>query len=398
MEALLAPHVDSFDAFVSEGLSSHVADLEAQEASLPSGAPQLRIWFESLTIGKPVRSDGGSLDVKAMYPAEARERGISYRAQLHGVICRQLGEEDPVSFSRALGQLPIMVRSKRCNLRGLSPSQLVARGEEGGEVGGYFICNGNERAIRLLIAPRRNHMMGIIRPSFKNRGPEFTQFAVVVRCVRRDGTSQTMALHQLSTGCSRLRVTISKQANLHSYHARHEPLVAASNSIFTSTSASSDMSTSTSTSASASASISTCTSTAYCHAMLQKRCCDPEQFHQSIRTRTFITFRINHNMHFTLQLQPSHLTLRTSHFIQLTPQAPRQKELSTTINTHQRMTTITQDTASTTSNSRIRLHATPHSTRAQAFSPHDSQHTQPRKHALPPRRSSSFLRCSSSKR
>ena len=58
-------------------------------------------------------------------------------------------------------------------------------------MGGYFIINGNERAIRLLIAPRRDHLMGIIRPSFKNRGPEFGPHAVLVRCARPDGTSPT---------------------------------------------------------------------------------------------------------------------------------------------------------------------------------------------------------------
>lgn len=73
------------------------------------------------------------------------------------------------------------------------------------------MCNGNERAIRLLIAPKRNHVMGIARPSFKNRGSTFTQFATVIRCCRPDGTSQTVALHLLSTGGANLRVTISKQ-------------------------------------------------------------------------------------------------------------------------------------------------------------------------------------------
>ena len=61
-----------------------------------------------------------------------------------------MGEGEPEKFPRSLGMLPIMCRYKRCNLRGMSRTQLIARGEEGGEVGGYFLCNGNERAIRLL--------------------------------------------------------------------------------------------------------------------------------------------------------------------------------------------------------------------------------------------------------
>ena len=49
-----------------------------------------------------------------------------------------------------MGDIPMMVRSGRCHLAGLSPRELVARKEEASEMGGYFICNGNERAVRLL--------------------------------------------------------------------------------------------------------------------------------------------------------------------------------------------------------------------------------------------------------
>ena len=78
-------------------------------------------------------------------------------------------------------------------------------------MGGFFIINGNEKAIRLLIAPRRNHLMGICRPSFRNRGADFGPNAVAVRCVRRDGSSQTVGLHLLTSGGAKLRVMINKQ-------------------------------------------------------------------------------------------------------------------------------------------------------------------------------------------
>ena len=61
----------------------------------------------------------------------------------------------PRRYEVRLGLMPIMVRSKLCHLHGLKGKQLAARHEEMGENGGYFICNGNERAIRLLIAPRK---------------------------------------------------------------------------------------------------------------------------------------------------------------------------------------------------------------------------------------------------
>ena len=50
-----------------------------------------------------------------------------------------------------LGHLPIMVKSKKCHLRKKSCAELVAAKEESLEMGGYFICNGIERIIRILI-------------------------------------------------------------------------------------------------------------------------------------------------------------------------------------------------------------------------------------------------------
>lgn len=45
-----------------------------------------------------------------------------------------------------------MVGSALCHLRGASRSELVSRGEESTDMGGYFVCNGIDRVIRMLIA------------------------------------------------------------------------------------------------------------------------------------------------------------------------------------------------------------------------------------------------------
>jgi len=77
---------------------------------------------------------------------------------------------------------------------------LVRRKEEAEELGGYFIVNGIEKIIRLLLVNRRNFPMAITRPSFANRGPEYTAHGVIVRSVRPDETSQTNTLHYLKDG------------------------------------------------------------------------------------------------------------------------------------------------------------------------------------------------------
>jgi DNA-directed RNA polymerase I subunit RPA2 len=93
----------------------------------------------------------------------------------------------------------------------MSSAQLVQRHEEPEEFGGYFIVNGNERLIRYLILPRRNHVTSIHRPSFQNRGPSYTPYAVQIRCVRPDQTSVTNTLHYLANGSAMLRFSWRKQ-------------------------------------------------------------------------------------------------------------------------------------------------------------------------------------------
>ena len=211
LRTLFSPHIDSFNQFLDDGTVQCVSALEAQEVEHPSGGPRLRFWLESVSVARPMRTDHGVIDAKPLYPAECRERACSYRGQMRAVLMRQAGEEAPDQLERRLGLMPIMVRSKLCHLNGLSSAGLVGKHEEGSEMGGFFIINGNERAIRLLIAPRRNHLMAIVRPSFRNRGADFEAEAVLVRCVRPDGSSQTVGLHLLASGNAKLRVTISKQ-------------------------------------------------------------------------------------------------------------------------------------------------------------------------------------------
>ena len=77
---------------------------------------------------------------------------------------------------------------------------MVQRKEEAEELGGYFVVNGIEKLIRLLVVNRRNFPMAIERPSFEGRGPAFTKYGMIVRSVRPDQTSQTNVLHYLKDG------------------------------------------------------------------------------------------------------------------------------------------------------------------------------------------------------
>lgn len=78
---------------------------------------------------------------------------MTYKAPLTlDLVFEAVGSQSgPQSFAKRLGSIPIMTKSAGCYLRGLDRAGLIAAKEESTEFGGYFICNGIERIIRMLI-------------------------------------------------------------------------------------------------------------------------------------------------------------------------------------------------------------------------------------------------------
>lgn len=97
-------------------------------------------------VGYPTGDDG----VGPLTPRECRERGLMYASPVRATFRIQRDDGPVLSVQRSLGDLPIMVGSARCRLRGRGPEEMVALREEASECGGYFIVNGIERIIRLL--------------------------------------------------------------------------------------------------------------------------------------------------------------------------------------------------------------------------------------------------------
>jgi DNA-directed RNA polymerase I subunit RPA2 len=87
----------------------------------------------------------------------------------------------------------------------------VQLAEDPNEYGGYFIVNGNEKIVRMLVMQKRNYPVAFLRPSYTNRGPGYTEFAVQMRCVREDFYAKTFTLHYISDGNVYLRILYKKQ-------------------------------------------------------------------------------------------------------------------------------------------------------------------------------------------
>lgn len=205
----VAPHIGSFNALTEgpEGglLNMGVKDIGSKSIfdSNEEGrlGNKLSIRVDSVQLAKPSVPNNDKLSInRRTYPAECRERMTTYRSRLMLKVTWKVNDEEEVSEIREAGQVPIMLKSNRCHLEKLTSEELIEHREESDELGGYFIVNGIEKLIRMLIVQRRNHPMAIIRPSFANRGAAYTKYGVQIRCVRPDQTSQTNVLHYLNDG------------------------------------------------------------------------------------------------------------------------------------------------------------------------------------------------------
>ncbi|PON83619.1 DNA-directed RNA polymerase, subunit [Trema orientale] len=138
-------------------------------------------------------------------PITCRQAKISYTGKFMADVYFEYDSGSAaIRESFNFGQLPIMLKSKLCHLRAADPSKLVSHKEESSEMGGYFILNGLERVVRLLILPKRNYPMSMVRSSFRDRREGHTDKAVVIRCVREDESSVTVKLYYLRNGSARL--------------------------------------------------------------------------------------------------------------------------------------------------------------------------------------------------
>ncbi|KAJ4153473.1 hypothetical protein LMH87_009958 [Akanthomyces muscarius] len=212
LQLAVNPHIESFNGLFRDdgkpGLLDHaMADIgtktyfDGDERKGPEGKNKLNIRVRNVMLHRAqVPPSNKMAKNREIFPAECRERHVTYRGRLSATFEYSINGGDSHEFVRDLGQIPIMLKSNRCHLENNSPALLVQRKEEAEELGGYFVVNGIEKIIRMLQLNKRNFPMAINRPSFQNRGPGYSPYGIILRSVRPDETSQTNVLHYLNDG------------------------------------------------------------------------------------------------------------------------------------------------------------------------------------------------------
>jgi DNA-directed RNA polymerase beta subunit len=160
-------HIDSFDYAMTEVLKklpTYIKPLEIKSNEKTKDIfNYMLVSFENFELGMPVNDLTTNLKrSNELYPHECRERELNYSAPLYATIKRKIDNDYPESIKIKLGNIPVMVRSKFCNLYNKPIEKIVEHKEELHDFGGYFIIHGLEKLIRMTAIARRNYPIGFM--------------------------------------------------------------------------------------------------------------------------------------------------------------------------------------------------------------------------------------------
>ncbi|MBI4021036.1 MAG: DNA-directed RNA polymerase subunit B'' [Candidatus Aenigmarchaeota archaeon] len=139
--------IDSFNRFIAEGLQNIINEIK--EVKLSPELGDIKLVFGKVSVGRPVvkEADGST---RTLFPNEARIRNLNYSAPLFVEIVPVMNGVQEKPEKVHIGAIPIMIRSDLCSTAGLADKELIQRGEDPADPGGYFIVNGTERVIVLI--------------------------------------------------------------------------------------------------------------------------------------------------------------------------------------------------------------------------------------------------------
>jgi len=141
--SLVESNIISFNNLVEKRMQEIVNELSENISS-----DDFEIKLGKIRVEHPriVEADGSA---KLITPAEARLRNLTYSAPVRlEISIKYAGQLETAEVE--LGRIPVIVKSKVCNLHGLNEEEMIAAGIDPKDFGGYFIINGNERVITMV--------------------------------------------------------------------------------------------------------------------------------------------------------------------------------------------------------------------------------------------------------
>ncbi|MEM3126687.1 MAG: DNA-directed RNA polymerase subunit B'' [Candidatus Woesearchaeota archaeon] len=145
--SIVKSSIESFNNFTEHELQRIIEEnKEIEPTIIPQDVDEFKIRLEKIWVTKPeiTEADGSR---RPIYPIEARLRKITYAAPIYLEVSAHINGVQRESFTTQIGNLPIMLKSKFCHLHKLNKEELIEKGEDPDDPGGYFIINGGEKVL-----------------------------------------------------------------------------------------------------------------------------------------------------------------------------------------------------------------------------------------------------------
>lgn len=145
--SIVLADIGSFNHFIEHELQEIINEnKEVEPTIIPTNVEEFKIRLDKIYVTKPeiTEADGST---RAIYPVEARLRKLSYAAPIFLEVSAHINGVQRESFKTQIGSMPIMLKSKNCHLHNLNRDELIVKGEDPDDPGGYFIINGTEKVI-----------------------------------------------------------------------------------------------------------------------------------------------------------------------------------------------------------------------------------------------------------
>lgn len=122
LQLAVNPHIESFNAIFRDdgkpGLLTHaIADigtrtfLDGDDRAPSDGKNILTVRYKDVFLQKPQVPPSNKLARnRQVFPAECRERHVTYRGRLSATLEYRINGGDPVEFTREFGQVPVMIK------------------------------------------------------------------------------------------------------------------------------------------------------------------------------------------------------------------------------------------------------------------------------------------------
>ncbi len=158
-QSFVNSNIASFNDFLEKELHTIIEEnKEIIPTIIPQNIDDYKITLDRIWVTKPeiTEADGSKRNI---YPMEARLRKLTYSSPVFIEVSAHINDVQRESFTTQIGNIPIMLKSGQCHLRKFSEDELIEKGEDPHDLGGYFIINGTEKVLISIEDLAANRLM-----------------------------------------------------------------------------------------------------------------------------------------------------------------------------------------------------------------------------------------------